>query len=83
MGSWLPEPIVTEYAAQPMAREELADSLSFAFLVLLERLSPVERAVFLLREVFEYDYEAIANIVEKNPANCRQIARRARKHIYR
>jgi RNA polymerase sigma-70 factor, ECF subfamily len=60
---------------------EEADSLTFTFLVLLERLSAIERAVFLLREVFVYDYEEIAAIVEKSEANCRQIFSRARKHI--
>lgn len=60
---------------------ELADSLSMAFLVVLERLSPIERAVFLLREVFEYDYPEIAQIVGKSAQNCRQILRRSRQHI--
>ena len=60
----------------------LADSLSLAFLVLLERLTPVERAVFLLHEVFDYPYEEIAGIVEKSAANCRQIGQRARRHIH-
>ena len=60
---------------------ELSDSLSMAFLVLLESLSPVERAVFLLREVFDYPYEDIAQIVDKSEANCRQIFGRARQHL--
>ena len=60
---------------------ELADSLAMAFLVLLEQLSPIERAVFLLREAFGYDYNEIGQIVEKTAANCRQIARRARQHL--
>jgi RNA polymerase sigma-70 factor, ECF subfamily len=60
---------------------ELAESLSFAFLMLLECLSPTERAVFLLREVFDYDYEAIAKTVGKSIPNCRQIVRRARHHL--
>lgn len=60
---------------------ELADSLSTAFLVLLESLSPTERAVFLLREVFDYDYPEISQIVNKSPANCRQILRRAYQHL--
>ncbi len=81
IGTWLPEPIVTEQSADPIARAELSDSLAMAFLVLLERLSPIERAVFLLRQVFDYDYEEISHIVEKNPTNCRQIARRARQHL--
>ena len=81
VGSWLPEPIVTEQSSDPNAIAELADSLTIAFLVLLERLSPLERAVFLLRETFEYDYNEISRIVGKNAANCRQIARRARQHL--
>jgi RNA polymerase sigma-70 factor (ECF subfamily) len=82
VGPWLPEPIMTQQQTDdPAAQVELADSLSIAFLVVLERLSPIERAVFLLREVFEYDYDEIAQMVGKSPANCRQILRRSRQHI--
>ena len=81
VGQWLPEPLLTDPAPGPAEHAETADSLSMAFLLLLESLSPVERAVFLLREVFEYDYDEIAAIVEKSEANCRQILSRARKHI--
>ncbi|MGF1568857.1 MAG: RNA polymerase sigma-70 factor [Nodosilinea sp.] len=81
VGSWLPEPILTQQSDGPAAQVELADSLSMAFLVVLERLSPIERAVFLLRDVFEYDYNEIAQMVGKSPANCRQILRRSRQHI--
>ncbi|HEY7909915.1 MAG TPA: RNA polymerase sigma-70 factor, partial [Thermomicrobiales bacterium] len=81
VGPWLPEPLVTEGDAMTDTMA-LADSLSLAFLVLLERLTPVERAVFLLHEVFGYPYEEIAGIVEKNAANCRQIGQRARRHIH-
>lgn len=81
VGSWLPEPIVTQQTVDPAAQVELADSLSMAFLVMLERLSPIERAVFLLRDVFEYDYDEIGRMVGKSPANCRQILRRSRQHI--
>jgi len=81
VGTWLPEPIVTEKSADPIVMAELSDSLTIAFLVLLERLSPVERAVFLLREVFDFDYKEISRIVDKSPSNCRQIARRARQHL--
>jgi RNA polymerase sigma-70 factor, ECF subfamily len=77
-GTWLPEPLITE-PAEDCA--ELAESLSFAFLMLLECLSPTERAVFLLREVFDYDYEEIAITVNKSVPNCRQIVRRARQHL--
>ena len=81
VGPWLPEPILTKQSDDPAVQVELANSLSMAFLVLLERLSPIERAVFLLREIFEYDYDEIAQMVGKNPANCRQILRRSRQHI--
>jgi RNA polymerase sigma-70 factor (ECF subfamily) len=81
VGPWLPEPILTQQTDDPSAQIELADLLSIAFLVMLERLSPIERAVFLLRDVFEYDYDEIAQMVGKSPANCRQILRRSRQHI--
>jgi RNA polymerase sigma-70 factor (ECF subfamily) len=81
VGPWLPEPLVAETEADLAQHVEMADSLSMAFLVLLESLSPVERAVFLLREVFEYGYDEIAQIVDKSEANCRQIFARARRHI--
>ncbi|QYO67799.1 RNA polymerase sigma factor SigJ [Leptolyngbya sp. 7M] len=79
VGPWLPEPLLTQQ--DPATEVELADSLSMAFLVMLERLSPIERAVFLLREVFEYDYPEIAQIVGKSAENCRQILRRSRQHL--
>jgi RNA polymerase sigma-70 factor, ECF subfamily len=77
-GEWLPEPLVDDEAAR---HAETADSLSLTFLHLLEKLSPVERAVFLLREVFDYPYDEIGRIVGKSPDNCRQILTRARRHI--
>jgi RNA polymerase sigma-70 factor (ECF subfamily) len=77
-GEWLPEPLAEEDAAQ---HAEMADSLSLTFLHLLEKLSPVERAVFLLREVFDYPHEDVARIVGKSPANSRQILARAHAHI--
>ena len=80
VGPWLPEPIATG-PDQPETHAETADSLSMAFLVLLESLTPVERAVFLLREVFDYDYGEIAAVVDKSEQNCRQIAARARRHV--
>jgi RNA polymerase sigma-70 factor (ECF subfamily) len=80
-GEWLPEPVVTGDLNDPAAHAEMSDSLSLAFLVLLERLSPEQRAVFLLREVFDYGYDAIAEIVGKSEAACRQLAVRARRHI--
>jgi RNA polymerase sigma-70 factor, ECF subfamily len=78
VGTWLPEPIVTDEGPQ---QAETADSLSMAFLVLLESLTPVERAVFLLREVFDYGYDEIAMVVGRSEDNCRQIAVRARRQI--
>jgi RNA polymerase sigma-70 factor, ECF subfamily len=81
VGTWLPEPLLTDTASDAAQHAETADSLSMAFLVLLESLSPVERAVFLLREVFDYDYRAIADIVGKSEANVRQLLVRARRHI--
>jgi RNA polymerase sigma factor (sigma-70 family) len=82
VGDWLPEPVVVP-AGEPGPAEhaELADSLSMAFLVLLEALSPVERAVFMLREAFGYDYQAVARITGKTEVNCRQIFARARQRI--
>ena len=81
VGTWLPEPVVANLHESPEEMTEISDSLSMAFLLLLESLSPVERAVFLLREVFEYPYEDIAQIVDKSEANCRQIFARARQRI--
>jgi len=77
VGEWLPEPLVSE----DDDAAETAESLSLAFLVVLETLSPVERAVFLLRDVFGYEYGEIARIVGKTETNCRQIATRARRHV--
>jgi RNA polymerase sigma-70 factor (ECF subfamily) len=81
VGPWLPEPIVDERAPDPAERAELAESLTMGVLVLLESLTPVERAVFLLREAFDYGYDEIAQIVGKTPENCRQLAVRARRHV--
>src|SRR5215204_705634 len=81
VGDWLPEPLVTGEAADPAAHAETADSLSLAFLVLLERLSPVQRAVFLLHEVFGYPYAEIAGLVGRSEDTCRQVAARARRHV--
>jgi RNA polymerase sigma-70 factor, ECF subfamily len=81
VGPWLPEPLLEDLTPGPAARAELADSLSLALLVLLERLNPVERAAYLLREVFGYDYAAIAGIIEQSEVNSRQLVTRARKHI--
>jgi RNA polymerase sigma-70 factor (TIGR02957 family) len=81
VGEWLPEPLVTDADEQPAERAEMSDSLSLAFLVLLESLTPEQRAVFLLHDVFDYPYDEIAEIVEKRPDAVRQIAVRARSQI--
>jgi len=89
VGSWLPEPLLADAPGgpgpraepDPAERAEMSDSLSMAFLVLLESLTPTERAVFLLHEVFGYEYREIAGITGKSEANCRQILARARHHI--
>ncbi len=84
VGPWLPEPIITGDAAPSLSPlRQIADreSISMAFLVLLESLSPLERAVFLLREVFDYEYAEIAQITGRSEAACRQLFSRARKHV--
>lgn len=81
VGTWLPEPVVTDAESDAEAHAETADSLSMAFLVLLESLTPVERAVFLLHDVFDYGYDEIARVVGRNEQNCRQIAVRARRQV--
>jgi len=83
IGPWLPEPLISRAGAPPAPEDVVAeeDSVSLAFLVMLEELGPVERAVFLLREVFDYDYADIAQTVGKSEANCRQVFRRARERI--
>jgi RNA polymerase sigma-70 factor, ECF subfamily len=87
VGPWLPEPIAAkapygdDVAARPDARAELAESLSIAFLVLLERLSPLERAAFLLREVFDRPFDEVATTLGTSEAACRQLVSRARAHV--
>jgi RNA polymerase sigma-70 factor (ECF subfamily) len=81
VGPWLPEPIMTAHNARPDVSVELAESLMMAFMVLLESLAPLERAAFLLHEVFEYDYSEIAEIVGKSEANCRQMIHRAKERV--
>jgi RNA polymerase sigma-70 factor (ECF subfamily) len=81
IGPWLPEPLVSGLSVAPGENAKLSDSLSLAFLVLLESLTPTERAVFVLREVFNYEFSEIGPIVEKTEANCRQILARARKSV--
>jgi RNA polymerase sigma-70 factor (ECF subfamily) len=80
-GPWLPEPFLTEEDS-PASQVGKLESLSVAFLLLLEQLSPTERAVFLLREVFDYNYAEVADIVGKDEATCRQLLHRARQHLH-
>jgi len=81
VGEWLPEPILTVEDGDPGRHAEIAESLSMALLVVLERLSPEQRAVFLLREVFDYPYERIAAVLGKSPAAVRQLGSRARRQV--
>jgi len=81
VGTWLPEPLLVDPMPDASAHAELADSLSLAFLVVLETLSPTERAVFLLREVFDFGYDEIAAMVGKTTDNCRQLLVRAKKRV--
>jgi RNA polymerase sigma-70 factor (ECF subfamily) len=81
VGPWFPEPLLTDPYEDPERSAELADSLSMAALLLLERLSPLERAVFVLREVFAFGFPEIASAVGRSEAACRQLAVRARRHM--
>ncbi len=81
VGEWLPEPITERPEDDPARQAEVADSLSMAFLVLLESLSPEQRAAFLLHDVFDYDYGRVAEIVGTSEENARQLASRARRHV--
>ncbi|GKQ40323.1 RNA polymerase sigma-70 factor [Streptomyces sp. A012304] len=81
VGQWLPEPLLTDPYEDPARAAELADSVSMAALLLLERLSPLERAVFVLREVFDFGFPEVASAVGRSEAACRQLAVRARRHM--
>jgi RNA polymerase sigma-70 factor, ECF subfamily len=81
VGEWLPEPLVTDLESQPLRTVQVDESVSMALLLLLERLTPVERAVFLLQEIFDYTHAEIAKTLELTEANCRQLLRRAREHV--
>jgi RNA polymerase sigma-70 factor (ECF subfamily) len=81
VGPWLPEPIVVDRAAAAPPIEDGLDDLSMALLLVLERLSPAERAAFLLHDVFDYDYDDIAAILTRKAAACRQLVSRARRHV--
>jgi RNA polymerase sigma-70 factor (ECF subfamily) len=80
-GQWLPEPLLTDLSDPISTALEVPESLSMAFLVLLERLTPMERGVFLLREVFDYDYDEVGQILGQTEENCRQVLHRARLHV--
>lgn len=90
LGPWLPEPVLTEtgegmaidsLSVSPSQQAELHESISLAFLTLLDELTPIERAVFLLRQVFDYEYDEIAEILDKAEPACRQMFSRAKKHL--
>ena len=81
IGEWLPEPLVASSAPDPAEKLETASNLSMAYMVLLERLTPVERAAFLLHDVFDCAYPLIANILRKSEAACRQVVHRARQRV--
>jgi RNA polymerase sigma-70 factor (ECF subfamily) len=81
VGEWLPEPVTERPEDDPARQAELADSLSLAFLVVLESLSPEQRAAFLLHDVFDYDYARVAEIVGTSEGNARKLASRARQHV--
>lgn len=81
VGPWLPEPLTEDPEEAGRMSPERVESLSMAFFVLLEKLTPVQRAVFLLREVFDYEYDEIAELVGKKPATCRKVAQRARDRV--
>ncbi|WP_018227758.1 RNA polymerase sigma factor SigJ [Methyloversatilis universalis] len=81
IGPWLPEPLDAADPIAPEARLELADNLSIAFIAVLERLTPDERAAFLLREVFDYDYPEVARALERSEAACRQLVHRAKARV--
>jgi RNA polymerase sigma-70 factor (ECF subfamily) len=82
IGPWLPEPVVDEAAFAAETSSDLADDLSVALMLTLERLSPPERAAFILHDVFDMGFDAIATVLDRNPAACRQLAARARAHVH-
>lgn len=82
VGPWLPEPIIDPSILAPDTASELADDLSVALMMTLERLSPLERAAFILHDVFDMDFDTIASVLDRNVAACRQLAARARAHVH-
>lgn len=81
VGPWLPDPLVTDFDSDPSSKSAMAESVSSAFLLVLEALSPVERAVLLLHDVFEYEHEEVAAMLARSPEACRQSLHRAREHL--
>src|SRR6185295_8086246 len=81
VGPWLPEPVLDTAALAPDTQAELAEDLSFALLLTLDRLSPLERAAFLLHDVFEFSFAEVATALDRSEAACRQLAARARSHV--
>jgi RNA polymerase sigma-70 factor (ECF subfamily) len=81
VGPWLPEPVFDTAALAPDSRTELAEDLSIALLLILDRLSPLERAAFLMHDVFDYSFSEVATVLERSEAACRQLAARARAHV--
>jgi len=81
VGPWLPEPLITDVAAGPDVQQEMAETLSFAFMMLLEQLNPVERAVYILREAFDFKHQEIADVLGRSAADSRQLSRRAHAHL--
>src|SRR5213078_4111728 len=81
VGPWLPEPVVDTAALAPDSRTELAEDLSIALLLTLDRLSPLERAAFLLHDVFDFSFSEVATALERSEAASRQLAARARSHV--
>src|SRR6188768_946651 len=81
VGPWLPEPVIDTTALAPDSRTELAEDLSIALLLTLDRLSPLERAAFLLHDVFDYSFKEVAGALERSEAACRQLAVRARAQV--
>jgi len=81
VGPWLPEPVLDTAALAPDSRTELAEDLSVALLLTLDRLSPLERAAFLLHDVFDFSFSEVASALDRSEAACRQLAARARAHV--
>jgi len=81
VGTWLPEPLIESASQEPDVQRELAETLSYAFMLLLEQLTHVERAVYILREAFDFKHREIADILDRSPEDIRQLSRRAKQHL--